>query len=541
MAVSKILKGTMLLTGATFLSKFLGMIYTIPFNEMVGETGGALLYYAYTPYNILISVSTLGVPLAVSKFVSKYNAIGDYETGRKMYKSGLSLMAITGVIAFLLLYFSADLVAPWIKGDSQKGNSIEDIAMVIRMVSFALLIIPGMSLTRGFFQGYESMEPTAFSQVIEQIVRIAFLLTGTYIVMRYYNDMPLAVGFASFAAFIGAIASAIVLYVFWRRKKESLDEMLAQQQTSSNIPMKDLYKELLAYAGPFVLVGVATPIYQLVDMLTFNRAMSSAGLGSISEVSLSAMNLYGHKLVIIPVTLATGLSLALLPAITKSYTNGFQKQLFHQMNQSLQIIILIILPAAVGMSLLSNAAYATFYGFENMEITGPLLAWYAPVGLFFALFTVTSSILQGINKQRFAVVSLGTGLFLKITLNIPLILLFGAKGAIFGTGLAVVTAVILNLIKISRAAAFPLKQIIKRSMLMGILTIIMVLVVLIVRWILALLGLQFDDGRMAAVAVLFISAGTGAVVYLGLAYQTTLLERVLGNRIKVLDRFLKRS
>src|SRR5690625_6850852 len=103
--MSNIVRGTMLLTAATFLSKFLGMIYVIPFNELVGETGGTLFNFAYTPYNILISLSTIGVPLAVSKFVSKYNTLGDYATGIRMFKAGITLMIITGFIAFITLFF----------------------------------------------------------------------------------------------------------------------------------------------------------------------------------------------------------------------------------------------------------------------------------------------------------------------------------------------------------------------------------------------------------------------------------------------------
>src|SRR5690625_5136244 len=106
--MSKNVRGAMLLTGATFLSKFLGMIYVIPFHRMVGETGGALFHFAYTPYNILISISTIGVPLAVSKFVSKYNALDDYKTGFRMFKAGITLMLVTGFLAFITLFFGAE-------------------------------------------------------------------------------------------------------------------------------------------------------------------------------------------------------------------------------------------------------------------------------------------------------------------------------------------------------------------------------------------------------------------------------------------------
>jgi len=150
---NNILKGTMLLTGAAFLSKFLGMIYVIPFNALVGDRGGVLYYYAYNPYTILIGISTLGIPLAVSKIVARYNSLGYYDIGLRVFKAGLYVMLITGITAFLALFFSAEWLASKFIYSDDYGNTVEDVKTVIRMVSFALLIIPAMSIFRGFFQG----------------------------------------------------------------------------------------------------------------------------------------------------------------------------------------------------------------------------------------------------------------------------------------------------------------------------------------------------------------------------------------------------
>src|SRR5699024_10118637 len=177
---NKIVKCTMLLTGAAFLSKFLGLIYVIPFNAMVGSTGGTLYGFAYTPYSIFLSLSTVGIPAAVSKFVSKYNTLEDYQTGMRMFKIGSLLILITGFTAFLVLFFGEDIFAEWSSSsEDAKDVTQDDAAFAIKMVSFALIIIPSMSIVRGYFQGNESMGPTALSQIIEQIVRIAVILVGT--------------------------------------------------------------------------------------------------------------------------------------------------------------------------------------------------------------------------------------------------------------------------------------------------------------------------------------------------------------------------
>ncbi|WP_077327616.1 putative polysaccharide biosynthesis protein [Virgibacillus siamensis] len=539
--MSNIVRGTMLLTSATFLSKFLGMIYLIPFNTLVGETGGTLYSFAYIPYNIFISISTIGVPLAVSKFVSKYNSMGDFETGMRIYKTGISLMLVTGFIAFLGLFFGAEPLANFIISSEDYGDiTREEGTMVIRMVSFALLIIPAMSITRGFFQGYESMGPTAVSQVVEQIIRIVFILAATFIIMKIMGGtVATAVGFSAFAAFIGALGSCAVLWYYWRKRKPHIQKQVKQQKFSQDIPTKDLITELFRYAGPFVIVGIATPLYQLVDTLTFQRAMIAIGEGDNWEIALGAINVFGHKLVIIPVTLATGLSLAILPALTKSFTTNNRQVLNQQINQALQIVLVLVVPAAVGLLMLSDSAYGALYGTKNLSITGPLLGWYAPVALLFALFTVTSSILQGINQQRFAVVSLTGGLLMKILFNIQLIHMFGAKGAIFGTALAVGTAVILNLWRIGVSIRFPFNQTLKRFVLIFIFTVIMCIAIWITK---AIFGsfLNIEEDRLSAVIMLVAGVAVGGGVYVWFAYESTLLDRVLGNKVRVLDKIFRR-
>ncbi|MGM8213396.1 putative polysaccharide biosynthesis protein [Virgibacillus sp. W0430] len=539
--MSNFVRGTMLLTGASFLSKFLGMIYVIPFNALVGGQGGALYYYAYNPYTILISISTVGVPLAVSKFVSKYNSLGDYETGMRMFRSGLILMAATGILSFLILFFSADWLAHLMVEGDNHDNTVQDVKMVIQMVSFALILIPGMSIVRGFFQGYQSMGPTAVSQVVEQIVRISFVLIGVFIVVKVFDgSIPTAVGFATFAAFVGALASCIVLLIYWLKRKANLKRQVEQQRKFSQLSQKDLFIELFQYAGPFVLVGIAIPLYQSVDTFTFNRAMQAINQSDISEFALSAINLYGHKLVIIPVTLATGLSLAILPVLTKSFTQNNRKLLFQQINQALQIIIVLVVPAVAGLSILAGAAYSSFYGFEHFDISSSLLAWYAPVALLFAMFTVSAAVLQGINEQRFSIVSLGAGFLIKAFFNTVLIHTFGAKGAIIATGIAVGTAVLLNLWRIKRTVHFSYKQTAKRSLLVLIFTAIMLTVIMIVKLLTGMV-VDYEESRIGAIVMLFLGVSVGGLVYMWFAYQSTLLERTLGSKIAFLDRFLRKT
>lgn len=236
------------------------------------------------------------------------------------------------------------------------------------------------------------------------------------------------------------------------------------------------------------------------------------------------------------------MSLAAVPAITRAFFSDNRKLYLHQINQSIQIVLFLILPASIGIALLGNEAYTAFYGPDaviNLG-AGTLMMWYAPVALLFALFTTTSSILQGINEQRFSVISLTAGLLAKIFFNIPLIHAFGAKGAIFGTALAVGIATISNFVRIKYALRFPMRQLVKRTILILIFTAIMSVLVIAVKFVLGFV-LSYEDGKIAATIIILVCAFVGGSVYLLLAYKSTLLERVLGNRIGFLDRLLKRK
>jgi PST family polysaccharide transporter len=535
MSSSNLLKGTFILTLGTYISRILGMIYVFPFAALVTTSGTALYSYGYNQYAIFLSISTVGVPMAVSKFVSKYNALGDYQTSRKMFKVGIVLMLGMGLLSFLLLYSLAPFLASFqLGGKEELVNSVEDITNVMRMVSFALLVVPLMSVIRGFFQGHQSMEPTAISQVVEQLVRIIFLLGSVYIIIKVTGgELATAIGYATFAAFVGAIGGLLVLAWFWKKRKNELNGLLEKNTVQSNLSTKEMLKELLTYAGPFVFVGLAIPLYQSIDMYTFNKAMILIGKQSISEDVLGMINFNINKLVMIPVSLATAFGLTLVPAITKAFTDKNRKLLHTQIDQSFQVVFFLTLPAVVGLSVLSDEIYAMFYNADKLG--AQLLAWYAPVAVLFAFFTVTAAILQGIQKQKLAVISLFFGLILKIVLNGPLITLFEGVGSILATGIGYLGSIVYSFCMIKRHADFSYRLFFKRSFLMFIFSMIMLTGIIITIWTLSPVIL-YSDGRWEAVVLTIVGVIVGAGIYLYLSYRSNLAGKLLGTRFSCLKK-----
>lgn len=538
MPQSSLLRGTLILSVAIFLTKFLGLIFVIPLTAIIGEKGMALYTYSYIPYTIILSFATLGVPMAVSKFVSKYNAIGDFHTGRRLFRSGLLLMSLSGIVAFLFLYFLAPEIAS-LSGQfhSQTGNNLDEVIMVIRMVSLALIVVPGMSLFRGYFQGFQSMGPTAVSQIVEQILRILFALLAALVVMSiFHGGQATAAGMATFAAFIGALGSLVVLIWYWMKRKNHLDKQLKESHLDSKIPLKDMYVELIAYAVPFVAIGLAVPLYQLVDQFTINHALTSIGWKQAKAATVfTSLDQLDHKLILIPVSLSMALATTLVPTITSSFSTGNYRTMNKQITQAFQIVLFLTVPAAVGLSILSYPVYETLYANTNLQIGGEILRWYAPTALLFSLFSITASILQGINQQKFVLFSLLVGLLIKLLLNTWFITLFHGIGAILATDIGFCITLFLNVMVIRAYAGYQLMFISKRALLIVIFSAAMAVIVWLVTMPFTSLA-KPPETWMGSAGILTLGVIIGGAVYIGLAMRLNLFQQIFGDRFSFLNR-----
>ncbi|WP_393964895.1 oligosaccharide flippase family protein [Exiguobacterium sp. S22-S28] len=527
-------RGTMLLSGASLISRALGLIYLFPFQFMVGATGIMFYTYAYNYYAIMIGLATAGIPVAVSKFVAKYNAMGEYDTSERLYRSGLKIMSLTGILSFLALF----LLAPYLahraipSGDVDSASYVDAVTMTIRGVSFALLLIPAMSMTRGYFQGYQSMGPTAISQILEQIVRIIFLLAGVSIAIYLFDtDAAWAATIATFSAFIGAIGSVVVLLYYFRKRAPGLQALRdGQTVVSPDRPLSELYKELLTYAIPIVMVGLSTPLYQVIDQNTMNAALQSIGYTLEAAGNATAYLIAdSHKIVLIPVSVATGLSLSATPLLTASFTQGDMKKVRKQISQIYQLAFFVTIPAVVGMILLSEETFRVL--FPKDQAAWVYLLSYAPSALFLALYSVTAAVLQGINRQYFTIIATLAGLLTKYLLNAPLIHWTGdGTGAGYATILGYVVATGLMFFRITQTVKFPFSTVLRRTSLILIISAIMGASVALVKWGLSAV---LPDSMMGALIILILGAVIGIVLFAGLSIWSGLAEAVLGRKISM--------
>ncbi|CEA00907.1 putative cell division protein YtgP [Jeotgalicoccus saudimassiliensis] len=536
----KMFRGTFLLTAATFTTQILGMLYLIPFYSIMGGEENLALYgYAYTPYTIMLSIAAAGVPGAVSKFVAKYNALGAYETSEKLYKSSLLVMMASGILAFLALYLMAPVIA---EAQSAAGGgdhrwSTEDITDIIRVISFAVIIVPFMATWRGIFQGHESFGPTSASSVVEQILRIAVLLSGAFIVINVMDgSIKTANEIAVFAAFVGAVGATFTLAIFWRKRKPFLKEQQKQDKSGINLSYGEMYKEIIRYGLPFIIVGMSIPVVLFIDQMTHNNALSLAGVpGSLQDSWFGMLNLTTHKLVMIPTAFASAFAITILPFITKNYQQKLFDNVHHQVKSMILMLLFFVVPAGMGMMILSAPVYTSFYSYNEIGIM--ILTFYAPVSIIISLFSVTCSIVQGIDKQNLTFYVVIVMLIIKAAINIPLIMNFYTVGAVMGTAIALGAGVIMNLIIIKKHGKIRFRAFVAPIFQIIVCALAMLLAVEIVYY---LLLMNIDEmTTLNSVLTLLVTVPAGVIVYLFISFKTGLADEVLGERAQKIRRKVK--
>lgn len=390
-----------------------------------------------------------------------------------------------------------------------------------------------MSVTRGYFQGFQHMKPSAVSQVVEQIARVVFILVGSFIVSKLLGgSVASSVAVATFGAVIGALASVSILMMYWK-KYNGLKPPEGELKTrSSNIPLRSIYMELLRYAIPIVFVGIAIPLYTLVDQYTVADVLRAMGepLETANAVFAYITN-YAQKLIMIPASLATGFSLTIIPAITKSFTSGKLDELQGQISKIFQVLLFFTIPAAFGLASIAYDAFRMVYVNPEIALGGSqYLISFAPSAVLSAIFTVSAAILQGIDYQRKTMIAFSAGILVKIVVNTPLLHLFGGHGAVLGTILGYLVSNIIMLYCIVKFAKFKIGETAKTVFLITIYSAAMFAVVIalraIISWIIP------GQSYIESLIIVFICAAAGGLVYLLFVLTSGLASHILGDRIR---------
>ncbi len=421
-------KGAFITTLGIIISKVLGIIYVIPFHAMIGEKGGALYGYAYTVYTVVIAISAAGIPLGISKIVSEYQTLGYYQAKKRVFYLGKKIAFIFSFCCFILLFIFAPLLAKVILGEVVGGNSLEDIAFVIRIIGLSILVVPVLSVYRGYFEGHRYLRPSSISQVIEQVVRVSFILLGSFIVFYVFHlSLSSTVGIALLGTFIGAGFSCF--YLFYKKRKNSFK--FNEKIRHVNEPIisdRVILKKIFMYAIPFIMIDVYKSLYNTIDMIMVVKSLVNYAkyMASDAEAIYAILSTWGTKFNMVILAISSGIVVSLIPSLTESVVKKDSDEVQKKIQQTFSVLLLFAIPLTMGISFLAKAIWILFYG---NSVYGPnILCYYIFVGFFMAFFTVVVTILMILKDYKDILISLIAGLLCKIIFNVQLMKTFYQMG-----------------------------------------------------------------------------------------------------------------
>lgn len=416
------LEGAFIATFCIIVTKIIGVIYVIPFYKIIGEQGGTLYGYAYNIYNVFLIISSAGIPLAISKLTSEYNTLNMHDKKKKMYNIATKIIMTFSILSFLTCFIFAPQLSHLIIGELEGGNTQQDVTFVIRTISFALLIIPILSIERGYLQGHRYIKEPSISQVIEQVVRIAVILVGSFLCTRIFRlPLRISVGISVFAACLGGIATYIYLHNIIRKNKKEIGFDIKPKTTKKE--NKEIAKKIIFYSIPFVIISLANTLYTSTDMILIIKTLPKLGFSATdTEFISSVFTTWGVKFNTIITSIPSGLIISLIPNMVKDYTENNMEAVNSNFNKCLKIILLIIAPLAIFLSGMGTSLWNVFYGSSTY---GPSIIKYSLlVTVLDCLYIVVNSLLQSLNKPQVIYTSVLVGIAINLILDIPLMHLF---------------------------------------------------------------------------------------------------------------------
>ncbi len=442
------LKGALILTAAGILVKVIGSVNRILLSRLLGGEGIGLYQMAYPIYLLALSISSAGIPVAISIIVAEKAALKDYIGANRVFKISLSVLAATGLLFTFLLYFGAGwLIDHHFVRDARAYYAIAALAPAIFFVTI-------LSSYRGYFQGLQMMTPTAVSQIVEQLFRVITMVALAYILLP--KGLEYAAAGASFGAAPGAFAGLLVLlYFYWRKKPEFASSMQSQvmlkQESATHIVMR-----IVRLALPVSLANIMLPVVSNIDLLVVPARLEVAGY-TVEQ----ATELFGYltgmavPLVNMSTILTASLAIGLVPAVSEAFTLKNHKQIYMSTATAMRISNVITIPSFVGMWLLATPISQMLYGTPNAGVTIAVLA----LGIFLlGIHQVTTGVLQGLGHTAIPVLNMFFSAVVKVIMSWVLTAIpgWGIVGASWATVADFGVAALLNMYFVHRYVGFSL-------------------------------------------------------------------------------------
>lgn len=447
MANSKILKGTAVLGIAGIFVKILGAVFRIPLTALIGTEGMAYYGYAYPLYSLFLVIATAGIPVAISRLVSERVAVNDYANAQRVFRISQWLLLGIGVVAFCICYFGAGFIAEYISKD-------EGAIMPIKAIAPALIFVPVMSAYRGYFQGRQNMNPTAISQFVEQIFRVAVGLTLAFVLVD--KGLDIAAAGATFGATVGSVAGLLVVMLIYALNKKAIRyHVRKSSKKGSKDKSPDIVKQILIIAIPITIGASILPLVNFADSVIVTRRLLDGGFTAVEARNLwGQLSGYCNTMVGLPQVITQAVAVAMVPAIAASYKLKNKREIHENINLGMRTSMIIGMPCAAGMFALAEPILLLLFPKEPASVasaTPALMIMCISVALM-AVLQTSNGILQGINRQAVPMKNLAIGAIAKIVLTYILVAVpsLNIKGAAIGSVFVYAIALVLNMRDVKR-------------------------------------------------------------------------------------------
>lgn len=457
MTKKSFLKGAAILGVAGILIKILGAIYRIPLGNLLNTEGMGYYQTSYPVYNTLYAISTAGLPVAVAKIIAEKRALGDYKSAKKVFDLSLIGLIIFGMIASGIVTIFGGKISVAL------GNPNAYYALMAMIP--ALLFAPMTSAFRGYFQGHQNMVPTALSQIFEQLVRVIVGYSLAYMLIS--EGLDKAAGGATFGASAGAVAAFLVVFLIYLIKKKDLQCEIALQHFETNETTSSLIKRIIVIALPIAFGAIIVPMMNLIDVKLVMTRLQQIGYTEVEANSMwGQLSGFAQTFINFPQVLAISLGMSIVPAVSEAFALKDRERMKEIVNGGVRTIVMIGLPAAFGLFVLSTPIIQLLYyklSEASQSSIGSILACLSFSVIFLTIIQALTAILQGIGKTSVPVINLLIGGVVKLILSYVLIGIpaLNIYGAVISTTAFYVVAAVLDYMAVKKylSVNFDIKQI----------------------------------------------------------------------------------
>ena len=396
------LQGTALLAMATAIVKVIGAFYKIPLNAIIGEKGFGYFNTAYEIYNVLLMISTAGLPVAMSRMISQASSLKHYNQVRRIYNTARGIFLGLGITGSLLMTLFCRQLAAF--------QNQPDAWAAIGFLGPCVLLICIMSTFRGFFQGQSNMLPTSISQVIEAIVKLIVGIAAAYLLLKTTGSVALAAGGAILGVTASCLVSSFYLFGCFRKVYPDLPQTREEPRSFSDTAKGLMIIAIpitLGSAGLQVLTMLETKIYmgRLLEFYTQAAADTMRGIYGMTQTIFN-----------MPCAFITPITISIIPAITAQLTTGKELEAKATEESAIRITGLISMPCAFGLGLLAQPVTALLGGYtgDNLVLATRLMTILGFSIMFNAVVLVTTAIMQAHGHASRPVMNMLIGGVLKL-------------------------------------------------------------------------------------------------------------------------------